>query len=707
MNYPESGFVVLAVICMIVIPEQLTAYSSYSQSSVKASIFYGQHKLNLASTTNIMPAFLTYENPNYGLTIQYPYNWKKERFDNNATDAIVGFSPVQQNRLFLSQVILLVNFSSSSSTPLKSLVSEDIEKLRQYYADFKLVDSNASDIIANRNAYRIVYNTDSVRVLQISTVIGDKKFTVEYKANSNSYFAYLPTIQRMIDSIKINTSSNIGSYSDNIIDQLGLKIGNDPYHIAENPLTSNIYITNFRSNTVSVVDSSTDSTVANVTVGKFPKSIDFNQYTNVIYVTNLASNTVSVIDGATNKVLDNIVVGNKPTDLSIDADEPQLNSLIFVANLDSNMVSVIDGLTDKVVGNITVGNKPSAITTDPITNRLYVANSDSNTVSVIDYFTTKKGQFTYNLVDVIPVGRSPNDLAFDPNINTLYVANTDSDTISVVNGSIDKVYDNITVGNSPYNIDLNPDTDTLYVANYGSNTLSVINGSSDTVEAVIPVGRFPYDVRIKPNMNLIYVSNLGSHTLSELNSTSNKVVVGLNVHINPPSAGYIMCNGLYISKPYLRYEIGKELTCESHPNVGFRFSSWSGNMASESNINSPVIVLKLFRYGTLTAGFITPINITIPQEYFVTLYGIILGIILPPIAKLFFTRRERKYLGRYITKIDESYEKFRLDKTKCIDNLEKIRKDIIKLLESGKINEHSYSILEEKISTFIGTLHKD
>ena len=65
--------------------------------------------------------------------------------------------------------------------------------------------------------------------------------------------------------------------------------------------------------------------------------------THRLYVTNSGSDTVSVIDASTNKRIIDINVGKNPTNLAIDSSSGGLNSLIFVANSGSDTVSVING----------------------------------------------------------------------------------------------------------------------------------------------------------------------------------------------------------------------------------------------------------------------------------------------------------------------------------------------------------------------------
>jgi YVTN family beta-propeller protein len=76
------------------------------------------------------------------------------------------------------------------------------------------------------------------------------------------------------------------------------------------------------------------------------------------YITNSGSNTVSVIDTATNTLVGSpIAVGNLPYGVAVTPDGRR----VYVANYYSNTVSVIDTATNAVVGTrIPVGVSPAA-----------------------------------------------------------------------------------------------------------------------------------------------------------------------------------------------------------------------------------------------------------------------------------------------------------------------------------------------------------
>ena len=77
-----------------------------------------------------------------------------------------------------------------------------------------------------------------------------------------------------------------------------------------------IYTSDSNSNTVSVIDGSTNEVVQTIPVGLGPLDVAINTNTNMIYTSDSLSDTVSVIDGSTGDVIANVTVGGNPTDFT-------------------------------------------------------------------------------------------------------------------------------------------------------------------------------------------------------------------------------------------------------------------------------------------------------------------------------------------------------------------------------------------------------
>ena len=207
----------------------------------------------------------------------------------------------------------------------------------------------------------------------------------------------------------------------------------------------------------------TNDVFATVGVGTKPYGVATDATTNTIYVTNFGSNTVSVIDGATNTVTATVAVGAYPTAVATDA----TTNTIYVANSGGNTVSVIDGATNTVTATVAVGADPTAVATDATTNTIYVANGGGNTVSVIDGATNA-------VTATVAVGLDPYGIAVDATTNTIYVANRGSNTVSVIDGATNTVTATVGVGADPTAVAVTIVGSRAYVTNFLSNTINEI-----------------------------------------------------------------------------------------------------------------------------------------------------------------------------------------------------------------------------------------
>jgi len=91
--------------------------------------------------------------------------------------------------------------------------------------------------------------------------------------------------------------------------------------LAGTPDGSKVYVTNGAPlNTVSVIDTATNTVSATIPVGADPSGVAVTPDGSKVYVGNFGSNTVSVIDTATNTVSATIPVGSAPNHVSIQRD---------------------------------------------------------------------------------------------------------------------------------------------------------------------------------------------------------------------------------------------------------------------------------------------------------------------------------------------------------------------------------------------------
>src|SRR5262249_41479630 len=156
-----------------------------------------------------------------------------------------------------------------------------------------------------------------------------------------------------------------------------IAVGTAPVWGVAKPDGSRVYILNQGSNSVSVIDTSTDSVTATVTVGTNPNYAIYDSHLNRLYVTNRGSNTLSVIDvvsaspNVNTRIAEVPLQGTGPSTVTV---LPETSSKIYVANSGSGNVTVINTLSNQVAKLISVAGQPISIAASPDSTKVVVAN---------------------------------------------------------------------------------------------------------------------------------------------------------------------------------------------------------------------------------------------------------------------------------------------------------------------------------------------
>jgi YVTN family beta-propeller protein len=157
-----------------------------------------------------------------------------------------------------------------------------------------------------------------------------------------------------------------------------------------------LYVTNYHSNSVSVVNATTNAVVATIPVGLEPRRVAFTPDGLHAYVINHGSNTVSVIDTVSRSVSATIPIGRSPSWIVIRSDGRR----VYVNDTSASMgaqVTVIDTALNAVIATLPfpglaqggglLSSRGLAITPDG--KRLFVGTNlpDGPSVSAVDTAT--------------------------------------------------------------------------------------------------------------------------------------------------------------------------------------------------------------------------------------------------------------------------------------------------------------------------------
>jgi YVTN family beta-propeller protein len=282
------------------------------------------------------------------------------------------------------------------------------------------------------------------------------------------------------------------------------------------------YVTNPGSNSVTPIDTATNTAETAIAVGSDPVGVAITPDGKTAYVVNQVSDSVTPIDTATNTPGMPIVVGSGPFGVAITPD----GKTAYVANAGSGSVTPIDTATNTAGTAIAVGAGPVGVAVTPDGKTAYVTNSGSGSVTPIDTATNTAGM-------AIAVGGGPFGVAITPDGKTAYVVNEFSGSVTPIDTATNTPGTAIAVGSVPFGVAITPDGKTAYVTNFSSASVTPIDTATNTQGTAIAVGRSPFGVAITPNGKIAYVANFNSGSVTPIDTATNTPGTPIAVGIAP------------------------------------------------------------------------------------------------------------------------------------------------------------------------------
>ncbi len=172
------------------------------------------------------------------------------------------------------------------------------------------------------------------------------------------------------------------------------------------------YVSNVKSNSVSVIDLELNSVIKIIPCGMGTEGIDITPDGSQVWVANSKENTINIINTNTNQIIDTLKTGRESLRLKFSIN----GKFCLVTNAKDGTISVYDQKSKKRIKTISIRGKKSLTerilyhTPRPVgilmhPNGLYafVANSNANTVEVID-------MKSFKIVSNIRTGKVPDGL---------------------------------------------------------------------------------------------------------------------------------------------------------------------------------------------------------------------------------------------------------------------------------------------------------
>ena len=222
--------------------------------------------------------------------------------------------------------------------------------------------------------------------------------------------------------------------------------------IAINPDGSRVYVTytDFQGeNRLGVIDTTTNTVIARLTVGPQPFAVAVNPAGTLVFVAHndspLCNCDLTVVDATNNTVLNRAAITRLSFGLIVSKD----NKLYVSDNgLGVHVVDLsnLSNLTE--INKISVGVRPQRMVFDQGEEHLFVASSESNSLSIVELST--------GAVEAVHVGVEPNSVTIDSSGRFVYVVNFKGNSVSVIDLRTRTVIKNIGVGELPVGIATSP-----------------------------------------------------------------------------------------------------------------------------------------------------------------------------------------------------------------------------------------------------------
>jgi YVTN family beta-propeller protein len=320
-----------------------------------------------------------------------------------------------------------------------------------------------------------------------------------------------------------------------------------------------LYVTNERSNDVTVIDAASQQPVATIAAGKRPRGIHVSPDGKLVYVAlsgnpiggpppdvgakgsapakkakaddddddvphDKSADGIGIIDVAQRKVLRKISVGSDPEEFDLN----RAGTQFYVSNEDVKAASVVDIASGKVEHIIPVSQEPEGVATSPDGKSFYVtceANGDIFIIDASSYRVT--GQFT------VPV--RPRNVEFLAGTSLVFVPSESVGLLNIADTSSLKVVKTLTLpeGSRPMRVRVSPDGQRVYISEGRAGTVDVLDAHTYALLDTIKVGTRPWGLVLSPDGKYLYTANGPSNDVSVVDLRTDKEIARIKAGQSP------------------------------------------------------------------------------------------------------------------------------------------------------------------------------
>jgi YVTN family beta-propeller protein len=264
------------------------------------------------------------------------------------------------------------------------------------------------------------------------------------------------------------------------------------------------YVSNFKDNTVSVIDTAAGTVVATIPVAAGPHGMAITPDGRTVYVSGDGSSSVDVIDTTTDKVVTTIPVGKTPNGVALTPD----NRWLLVTVYDDNRLAFVETATQTVAATVEVP-KPHTVAISPDGQRAIVTVQEPGHfgLALID-LTTRR------VVQTLPLEKTPRDGEFGDDGKAFYFTQAGVSAVQVLDPAADTIVAQMPTGVSPHFVGAPRGAAFGLVVVQGPGELLLFDPATHQPVRSVTVGKQPHWATVSGDGKTAYVTNEGSNDVT-------------------------------------------------------------------------------------------------------------------------------------------------------------------------------------------------
>ena len=293
-------------------------------------------------------------------------------------------------------------------------------------------------------------------------------------------------------------------------------------------LAGSLYVTNTKSDSVSIIDTTTLEVTGTIKLGAGkPNRVVFNPDGKSAWVVYDKSHDLGVIDAETKKLVKRVKIGGNPYNLNFSPDGRYLYVLDWSSDTSNDEVIVYDLKTEKIEWRVEVSTWPAHSVFSRDGRLLYVSGETAGDLTVIDTTTRAiVGRLVHGGGDAM-------GLALTADGKTLYAGAGENKAVLKIDTATTKQVSSIPVPGVVHETTLTLDGKHLYVTLRKANKIVVISTADDKIVKVIDSKGYPDLVTMEPNGRQALVTNRHDNAVSVIDLATQREIRRIKVGTYP------------------------------------------------------------------------------------------------------------------------------------------------------------------------------